>query len=231
VFVIVWLARRLVLLVLLLAIPAVAGELIARKLVSDTVGGKVTAQFGGKPSVDFGSTPLLLQLLRGRVNLSVSEPDASVAGLPPVALHADFENIRVTSLLGLHGVIGTVTAHATLGPKGVGRLLLQSGCAGALPVGMRSALSAGSRIVIGAGHMTVLARRGAQRARIVPTAIGGRVAFNVVGASAGSAPPAGGSGCVATLGGLPFNLSLASAIADGGVLDLAFTGRGARFSG
>ena len=232
-FVIVWLARRLIVIALLLAIPLVAGELIARKLVGDTVRSQVAARFGGTPSVGYGSTPLLEQLVEGRLTLNISEPNARISGLPPVALAASLTDIRLTSLLGLHGVIGSISATASLGPSGAWRLLASSGCGSALPPSVAAAMTRRPRIAIGGGHLSLLARHGrAVLARVVPTALGERIAFNVVSiAGRRGAATATGAGCVASLGGLPFNLTLTSASAADGMLRLAFTGRGARFAG
>jgi hypothetical protein len=233
-FLIVWLVRRLAVLALLLAIPVVVGELVARKLAGDAVKSQVKAAFGGSPSVDFGSTPLLEQLVEGHVSVNISDANAAIAGLPPVALTASFDDIRLTSLLGLHGVIGSVAATAGLGPVHVRDLLAASGCFGALPAGVDAALTARPRVKIAVGHISVLPPHGrAAVVRIVPSAVANRLDLSVVRVDLGGQAAADGSqpGCVASVGSLPFGLSLAAASATRGSLALTFRGSGARFSG
>ena len=229
-FLILWLVRRLAILALLLAIPLVVGELVARKLVGDAVRSQVMARFGGAPSVGFGSTPLLLQLVEGHINVNMSDTQAAISGLPPVSLTASFSDIRLTSLLGVHGVIGSVSAQASLGPAGVRDLLATSGCITALPATVAADLTDHPRVRIARGRVTLLPPHGrAVVVRVVPSAVGNKVDFNAASRAGGA--PAGSAACVASLGSLPFALALDSATAEHGSLDLALAGRGARFTG
>jgi hypothetical protein len=232
-FLLVMLLRRLVILAIVLAIPVVAGEFVARALVGAAVKSQVTAAFGGSPSVSFGSTPLLLQLVEGHVTVDVTEPRATIPGLPPVALTADFNDIHLTNLIGLHGVIGGVQATARLGRDGTRDILAASGCVSSLPANIVGALGDRPRVRFHGGHVTLLPQHGhAVTVHVVPTAAAGKVDFSAVSIDGDSATAArSNSGCVSGVGGLPFGLSLTSASVAHSSLELAFSGQGARFAG
>jgi hypothetical protein len=238
VFLIAWIVRKLVVIALVIAIPAVAGEFIARKLVGDTVRNVVTARFGGSAKVGFGSTPLLWQLAHGQLDdVTVTEADASIGGLPPLSLTANFEDVRVTDLIGLRGAVQTIEAEASLGPAGVRDLLATGACAGGLPDGIGAALTAGPRVVIRRGHVFLLPPHGRSvELRLVPVAANGALLFDLVGVaedgagvSAATVSALGShADCTRTIGGLPFNLRLTGARATDGILKLAFRGSGAQ---
>lgn len=239
VFLIVWIVRKLAVIALLLAVPAVAGELIARKLVGDTVRSAVVARFGGSPSVSFGTAPLLWQLLRGRLDdVSVTDSSVSIGGLPPASATANFDNVHVTNLIGLHGVIGVVQVAASLGPAAVRDLLATRSCAGGLPDGIGATLTADPRVAIVPGHVSLLPPRGhSVQIRLVPSAVNGALVFHLIGlvedgadASAATVNALGSqSDCTRTLPGLPFNLRLTSASANAGAVLLGLRGSGSQF--
>lgn len=232
-FLIVGVVRRLVILAVVLAIPAVALELVARKVVGDAVASQVKTAFGGAPAVDFGSTPLLEQIAEGHLNVTITDAHAAVAGLPPVALSASFDDVHMTSLLGLHGRIGSVTATAGLGPHRVRALLSSSGCIAALPANELAALTNRPRVRIGIGHITLLPPHGrAVVVRIVPVESQDKLAFNVASVTAAGQALAGvRAGCAVGVGALPFGLTFTGASATKGLLELAFSGHGASFTG
>jgi len=235
-FLIRFVVRRLLVILAIAAIPLVAGELIARKLVGDAVKSAVAARFGGQPAVSFGSTPLLWQLVNGRLDdVTVTEAGADVGGLPPVSVTANFENVTVQKLIGLHGLVAAVAVTASLDRNGVRELLRASPCAGELPDGIGAALTAGPRVRLHAGAITLLPPRGrAVLVRLVPSAVDGELDLRLVrvvahGASVapGSLGPAGG--CLVPLHDLPFRLTLASAGAMPGALRLELRGSRAEF--
>jgi hypothetical protein len=240
VFLIRWVRRTLIMLVVLLAVPLIAGELIARKLVGDAVGSAISSQFGGSPHVSFGSTPLLWQIVGGRLDdVSVSEPEANIVGLPPARLHANFDDVELSSLIGLHGVIGTVAAQANLDPQAVRDLLESDGCVRSLPPSVIAALSRDPRVVIVAGHIAVLPRRGrGAELRFVPSTLGSTIALHLTGVLERGVPVssseldvlASQADCLRNVSGLPFALTLVSARAVPGDLELSFAGRRATFS-
>jgi hypothetical protein len=174
-----------------------------------------------------------MQLVEGHLNLTVSEPDASISGLPPVALKASFDDVHLTSLLGLHGAIGKVTAQASLGPVRVRDLLATSGCIAALPPSLAAVLTDHPRIRISSSDISLRPPRGrAVVLRVVPTAVGNKLDFAVLSLPAGGSATTIGApvACVASVGTLPFKLSLVSATTTHGSLDLEFQGHGARFA-
>ncbi len=238
-FVIVWLARKLVVIALLLAIPVIAGEFLARKLVGDTVRSAVAARFGGSPQVSFGGTPLLWQLLGGHLDdVTVTDSGASVAGLQPLAVTANFDNVRVSHLIGLHGVIQTTKVAAVLGPADVRDLLATSACVRGLPDGIGAALTADPRVLIPAGHISLFPPHGrAVELRLVPSAVSGALAFHLIGAVVDGAEVSESAlealasqvDCLRPMTGLPFNLRLVSADATAGVVQLGFRGGDAQF--
>jgi hypothetical protein len=231
-----WLLRRLLVLAIILAVPIVGGELLARKLVGDAVRSAVRARIGVSPRVEFGSTPLLLDVVHGRVaRLQLSAKGARIGGLGPLALSASLENVHLTSLTGLSGAIGSLRLSAQLPPDGVAPLLAARACAGALPADVRAALTSRPRVYLFPGRVDLLPPQGrAVEVRLRPLASGGRLVFVVDGLErAGLSEPVttlAAVSCVRALSGLPFDVRLTSASAGTGVLDLAFAGANASFS-
>jgi hypothetical protein len=231
-----WLLRRLLVLAIILAVPIVGGELLARKLVGDAVRSAVRSRIGVSPKVDFGSTPLLLDVVHGRVRrLELSAKGARIGGLPPLALIASLDNVHLTSLTGLSGAIGSLTLAAGLPPTGIASLLATRQCAGTFPLDVRAALTTRPRVYVFPGRVDLLPPSGrAVEVRLVPRAIGGRLVFAVDGLDrAGVAEPVttlAQVSCVRSLPDLPFGVRLTSASAQAGVLDLAFAGTNASFS-
>jgi hypothetical protein len=239
VFLIRFLVRRVLVLAVILAIPIVAGEFVARKLVGDAVKSAVAARFGGSPSVSFGSTPLLWQLVNGRLDdVTVTEEDASVGGLPPVSVSASFKDVTVTKLIGLHGIVNTIEVNAGLGPAGVRDLLGASACGAQLAAGLGAALTADPRVRLHAGYITLLPPHGrAVVVRLAPSVVSAELDFRVVSAfqdGAALSPSTVSSlgptaGCLRPLPNLPFNLVLVSATAVPGALELEMQGSRASF--
>jgi hypothetical protein len=235
-----WLARRLLVVVVILALPLVIGELLARKLIGDAVASTLAARFGGSPRVGFGSKPLLLELLDGHLDeLTVSDARAHLGGLPPVALSASFRDVHVTSLTALRGATGPVTVRASLDATVVRDLLAVAGCTRSLPADVSEALGADPRILLLAGHVSLLPVDGdAAELRLVPVLFHDAVAFRVIGVLlAGAAVPvatlrsvAAGTDCVRPLGSLPFNLRLDGVTAAPGAVQLDLRAAGASFA-
>jgi hypothetical protein len=85
--------RKLVYVVLVFAIPLIAGEFIARSLLGDAVNSAIVSRIGGKAQVGFGTTPVLLQLVNGHLSdVSVSESKAQIGGLPTLAFNATLDH-------------------------------------------------------------------------------------------------------------------------------------------
>jgi hypothetical protein len=231
-----WLLRRLIVLAIILAVPIVGCELLARKLVGDAVRSAVRARIGVSPSIDFGSTPLLLDVVHGRVGrVELSAKRARIGGLPPLTLHGSLDNVHLTSVTSLSGAIGSLTLSAGLPPVGVGDLLAASSCTGALPADVRAALTTRPRVYLFSGRVDLLPPTGrAVEVRLAPQVSGGRLVFAVEGFErAGQVEPIttlAGVSCTRSLPDLPFDAHLRSASAQTGVLDLAFTGANASFS-
>ncbi|MGH2851523.1 MAG: LmeA family phospholipid-binding protein [Solirubrobacteraceae bacterium] len=231
-----WLLRRLIVLAIILAVPIVGCELLARKLVGDAVRSAVRAGIGTSAKVDFGSTPLLLDVVHGRVSrLRLSAEGARIGGLPPLALSASLDDVHLTSLISLSGAIGSLTLSARLPPTGVARLLATPACAGTLPADVRAALTTSPRVYLFPGRVDLLPPRGrAVEARLRPQASGGRLVFALDGLDrAGVAEPVttlAQVSCARSLPNLPFDMRLTSASAQTGVLDLGFAGTNASFS-
>jgi len=234
-----WLPRRLLVLAILLAIPAVAVELLARKLVGDAVASAVQTRIGVSPHIDFGSTPLLVQLAGGKLNdVSVHASGARIGGLPPVGLAATLRDVHMTHITSLEGAIGSLSVQASLGPAAVRDLLATAGCVRSLPVDLATALTAHPRVDVFPGRIDLLPPSGrAVEVRMRPAAAPTEVSFTVIGLSRGGAPvasaaiaPAPGSRCARSLPNLPFGVSLRSATAASGALELSFVGSNASFS-
>jgi hypothetical protein len=234
------LGRRLLVLAIVLAIPLVGGELLVRKLIGDALTSAVRQHIGVAPSIGLGSSPVLLELIRGRVDhVTVSAKGARIGGLPPLALSATLHAVHLANLTSLQGAIGSLTVDARLGPAAVRDLLATPTCIDSLPASLRAALTASPRVLIFPGRVDVLPPAGrAVELRLRPVAERGAVAFRATGLDVGGAPASASelgqvraqTDCTRSLRQLPFDLSLVSASADAGTLALGFAGTGATFS-
>jgi hypothetical protein len=227
-------------LALFLAIPLVAVELVARKLVGDAVAHAVAMRIGVKPTIGFGSTPLLLQVVHGRLDtVTVRARGAHIDGLPPLALNATLRDVHLRSLTSLQGAIGSLTLQASLPPAGVRDLLASAGCMDALPAGVLAGLTRSPRVDLFPGRVDVLPPRG-RSAEVVlrPSAAGANVRFALTAVERYGQPLSvaqvalvrANTRCERALGALPFGVSLVSATAARGSLILGFAGSGASFS-
>jgi hypothetical protein len=234
------LLRRILVLALVLAVPLVAGEFVARKLIGDAVTSAVRARLGVAPNVSLGSDPVLLQLLHGRIDdATLTASDARIGGLPPVGLTATLRDLHLTGLTSLQGAIGSLSVQARLGPAAVRDLIATAACAGSLPANVRAALTPDPRVRLAHGRVELLPRAGrAVEVRLSPAAAGDRVVFSLVGLERGGAPAAtaallsaqGPLRCGRSLTSLPFGVGLVSARVQDGALRLAFDGTNAEFS-
>jgi hypothetical protein len=234
------LLRRLVFLAIFLAILALAGEFVARKLLGDAVKSAVVARIGGHTSVSFGSTPLLLQLVHGQLDdVTVSSTAAKIGDLPPLALSASLRDVHLTSVTGLQGAIGEVVIHAHLGSLGVRDLLATPSCIASLPAGVLGALTTRPRVAIHTGQIDLLPPRGrAVELRLVPRGVSGAVYFALAGldiagrrAAPGELAAVGShAACVHGLGSLPFGLHLQHVAAEPHNLEIELVARGSSFS-
>jgi hypothetical protein len=232
--------RRLLLLAVFLAIPFVAAELLARKLIGDAVTHAVAARIGVSPKVGFGSTPLLLQLAHGSLDaVSVSASGARIDGLPPVELTGTLRDVHLRSLTALEGAIGSLSVDVRLPASGVRDLLATPSCVGSLPANVLAALTRTPRVAVFPGRIDLLPPRGrATEVRLAPVAVGASVRFALIGLELAGAPSSAvelaavraETRCSRTLTDLPFGVSLRSAQARWGALELTFAGSGASFS-
>jgi DUF2993 family protein len=223
-----------------LAIPLVAGELVARKLIGDAVAHAVQARIGVSPKVGFGSTPLLWQIAHGHLDsVSIGAARAHIDGLPPLALNATLRDVHLRSLTGLEGAIGSLTIDARLRPAGVRDLLATRACLDALPRSALEGLTANPRVDLFPGRIDLLGPHGRSfEVRLAPHASGNALRFEIValvqdGVSASSAQLAAvrdATTCSRSLGALPFGVTLESARVRSGDLELAFAGSDASFS-
>jgi hypothetical protein len=222
------------------AIPLVAGELVARKLIGDAVAHAIEARIGGSAKIGFGSSPLLVQIAHGRLDdVSVSAGRAQIGGLPPVALSATLRDVHLRSLTGLEGAIGSLAVQAKLGPGGVRDLLATAACIDSLPRSVLAELTRSPRVDLFPGRIDLLPPHGrAAEVRLRPYTSGASVDFTLIGLEQRGIPvPAATlaaarqtTRCSRALGGLPFGVALVSASAGAGTLQLAFAGRDASFS-
>ena len=232
--------RRLLLLAAFLAIPLIAGELVARKLIGDAVAHAIQARIGVAPKIGFGSTPVLLQIVRGRLSaVSVSAAGAHIDGLPPLALRATLRDVHLRSLTGLQGAIGSLSLEASLPAAGVRDLLATPACLDSLPQGTLAGLTRTPRVDLFPGRIDLLPPHGrAVEVRLRPYASGTILRFAIIGLEQdGKAVDAAqlalareDARCSRTLGDLPFGVSLVSATAGAGAVELAFAGTDASFS-
>ena len=232
--------RRLLVMAVVLAIPLVACELIARKLIGDAVKSAVRARVGVASSVSFGSSPILLQLIHGRIDtVTVGATDARIQGLPPLRLNATLHDVHLANLTSLQGGIGSLTIDAHLSPGGVRLLLATPTCVEALPASLRRPLSAVPRVYVFPGRIDLLPPRGRSvEVRLAPLARAGSLVFVISAVDRRGVPASAATlalirrrtQCSRSLPNLPFGVSLASATAATGALELAFTGTNASFS-
>jgi hypothetical protein len=218
----------------------VAAELIARKLIGDAVAHAVQARIGVAPKIGFGSTPLLVQIIHGRLSdVTVSAERARIDGLPPLALTATLRDVHLRSVTGLEGAIGTLRIQARLPAAGVRDLLATAACVESLPPAVISALTSSPRVEIFPGRVDLLAPRGrAAEVRFRPHAAGSSVDFAVIGLEQAGAPVSAETlagvrartHCSRALDASPFGVSLVSARAVAGALELSFAGSDASFS-
>ena len=218
--------RRLLLLAIFLAIPFVAAELVARKLIGDAVTHAVAARIGVSPKIGFGSTPLLLQLARGSLDaVSVSASGARIDGLPPVELTGTLRDVHLRSLTGLEGAIGSLSVEVRLPASGVRDLLATPACVGSLPANVLEALTRTPRVALFPGRIRPPPPHGrATEVRLRPLAAGTSVRFTLIGLELAGARSSAAqltavraqTRCSRTLSDLPFGLSLRSAQAPPG---------------
>jgi len=221
-------------------VPLIAAELIARKLIGDAVAHAVQARIGVAPKNGFGSTPLLLQIIHGRLSeVTVSAERAHIDGLPPLALTATLRDVHLRSVTGLEGAIGALRIEAQLPPDGVRDLLATPACVDPLPPAILAGLTRSPRVELFPGRIDLLAPRGrASEVRFRPYAAGSSVDFAVIGLEQAGAPVAATTlaavrertHCSRALDASPFGVSLVSARALAGALELSFAGSDASFS-
>jgi hypothetical protein len=200
----------------------------------------VAARIGVSPKIGFGSTPLLLQLAHGSLNaVSVSASGARIDGLPPVELTGTLRDVHLRSVTSLEGAIGSLSVDVRLPASGVRDLLATAACVGSLPAPVLAALTRTPRVALFPGRVDLLPPRGrATEVRLRPLAAGTSVRFAVIGLELAGAPSSAAqlaavraqTRCSRTLTDLPFGISLVSARAGLGTLELAFAGTGASFS-
>jgi len=239
-FLLIGIARRLLVLVVVLAIPVVGGELLTRTLIGDAISSAVKSRIGVSPDVSLGSSPILLQLIHGRIDTAtVHAKNARIGGLPPMTLSATLHDVHVSHLTSLQGAIGSLRVDAALGPAAVRDLLSTPACIASMPSDVRVALTATPRVLLFPGRIDLLPPAGrAAEVRLRPVAAGNAVLFRLSGVELGGAAASNATlaraqaqtSCSRSLAGLPFGISLVSATARTGALELAFTGANATFT-
>ncbi len=240
-FLLVFIARRLVFVAIALAIPLVAGEFLARTLVSAAVKNAIVARIGGGTAqIGFGSTPVLLQLVHGNLNdVSVSEKHAHLGDLPSLSFNAKLTDVHLASVTHLEGAIGEITAQAHLDSHSVRDLLATPACVNSLAPYLLTVLSERPRVTISTGHITLLPPHGdAVALRLFPAAVGNTLYFHVTrlvvnGTRAATATldsVAARVNCTRTLTNLPFGLVLQGVSAKPDTLELDLGASNASFS-
>jgi hypothetical protein len=229
--------RRLVFLALLVALLAAAAEFATRKLLGAAVASAVSARIGSPVNVGFPRSPLLLGLVHARIDsVTVTARRVRVGGLGAGAVRATLRDVRVTSVLGLQGEIGSLTLLVRIGPAAVRRLLATRPCLGALTPALRASLTSSPRVLLFAGRIDLLPPHGrAAVLRMVPEVLGGSLRFvtrsvELAGRPLPAATVATASACTRTLTGLPFGAVLRSARAERGVMALTLDARNASLS-
>jgi hypothetical protein len=234
-FLLIGLLRRLVVLALVLAIPLVVCEFIARKLLGDAISSAVKARIGTSPHIGLGSSPVLLQLVRGHIDAAtVTASGAHIGELPPISLTATLRDVHIAHLTSLEGGIGSLTIEARLGPHAVRDLLASPTCRSALPADARAGLGARPRVDLFPGRIDLLPAGGrAAEVRLVPAVAGDDLTFTVTALErAGSAQrlPVPAPSCTRALPNLPFGATPRSATVTSGALELAFAASNVTFS-
>jgi len=229
------LLRRLVILALVLAIPLVACELVARKLIGDAIAGAVKARIGAAPKIGLGSSPILLQLVDGHIDTAtVSASGARIGGLPPMSLTATLRDVHIAHLTSLEGAIGSLSIEARLGPRSVRDLLAARSCLAVLPAAERAGLGARPRVDIFPGRIDLLPATGrASEVRLVPTVAGDGINFTVTALERSGAPqplPVPVPSCTRALPDLPFGVTPRTASATSGALEVGFAASDVTFS-
>jgi LmeA-like phospholipid-binding len=232
--------RRLLFTAAFLAIPLVAAEIVARKLIGNAIKHAVQTRIGVVPAIGFGSTPLLVQLIHGKLDaVTVSATGARIDGLAPLSLSATLRDVHLSNLTSLEGAIGSLRVDATLAPAGVRELLATPTCIQSLPSSLLGALTRKPRVYLFPGRVDLLPPQGrAVEVRLRPYTSGASVRFAIAGLDLAGAPGDRGqldalrarTTCSRALSNLPFGVSLVSATAIAGALQLGFSGRGASFS-
>jgi hypothetical protein len=232
--------RRLLYLAIFVALLAVAGEFLARKLIGDAVSHAVAARIGVSPKVGFGSTPLVVQIARGSLgDVSLSAKSAHLDGLGPLRLSGTLHDVHLRSLTSLQGAIGSLEVHAAAGPTVVLGMLATAPCTRSLPAAVRAGLTDSPRAAIFPGRVDLLPPQGrAAEVQLRPYASGHSVRFTISAIELAGVPASAtalraaraGASCSRPLSNLPFGVELVSARALSGTLALSFTGRGASFS-
>ena len=232
--------RRLLYLAIFLALLALGGEFVARKLIGDAVSHAVAARIGVSPKVGFGSTPLVVQIARGSLDdVSVSAAGARIDGLGPLSLSGTLRDVHLRSLTSLQGAIGSLEIHAGLPPTVVLGLLETPACVRSMAPAVRAGLTGSPRVAIFPGRVDLLPPSGrATEVRLAPSASGSSVRFTITAIELGGAPasPAAlsaarsAASCSRELSNLPFGVVLRSAQALDGTLALSFAGHDASFS-
>ena len=223
-----------------LAIPAVDRRFAARKLIGDAVASAVRSRIGVAPTIGFGSKPLLLQLVGGKLDtVTVARKGARIDGLPPLSLSATLRDVHMTHLTSLEGAIGSLGVVATLSPAGVADLLATPSCVASLPPSGLVALTRRPRVLLFPGRVDLLPPLGrAVELRFRPEAAANTIVFALSAFERAGAPvptaelaSAGSRAhCTRALANLPFGIGLDSATARSGALDLGFHGANASFS-
>jgi hypothetical protein len=240
-FLLVSIARRLFFVAIALAIPLVAGEFLARTLVSAAVKNAIVARIGGgKAQIGFGSTPVLLQLVHGNLNdVSVSEKHAHLGDLPSLSFNATLTDVHLASVTHLQGAIGAITAQAHLDSHAVRDLLATPACVNSLAPDLLRVLCERPRVAISAGHVTLRPPHGdAVVLALFPAAVGHTIYFHVTGlvvdgtraARATLDSVAASVNCARTVTDLPFGLALQGVSAKPHTLELDFGASNASFS-
>jgi len=234
-------ARRLIVLAIALAVPVIAAEFLARKLIGDAVRSAVKARIGVSADVSFGASPVVLALIHGRIDtVTIKARRARIGGLPPLTLSATLHDVHLKNLTSLQGAIGSLTLDVRVTAGQVLELLATPGCVSSLPAPVRGALGGSPRVLLFPGRIDLLPARGrAGEVRLAPlVASRDTVAFHVTGLELGGAPASPATlaaaraqvRCSRTLPGLPFGVALNSATVGRGALSLHLSGSGATFS-
>ncbi|HLW94585.1 MAG TPA: DUF2993 domain-containing protein [Solirubrobacteraceae bacterium] len=231
-FLLVPILRRLVMLAVVLAIPLVVAELLARHFIGAAVASAIGARIGTHAQVGFGSTPILVQIVGGRLDdVTVSASGARVGGLSPLRIEASLRDVHLQNLTALEGAIGALSVTAAAPPSVVRGMLASPSCLNAMSPALRAGLTSDPRVLLFPGRIDLLPRHGrGAEVRFVPRADGTAVRFEIAAALVGGGSVERPPSCERRLDGLPFGATLHSAQVRSGTLMLDFGGRNASFS-